>query len=333
MSTLSVAVPEPVRPIDPRTAPAAAVHRFCTLPNGLEIACQSAKETEHIYEDIFDHRVYLSNGVTLWDGATVFDVGGNIGLFTVFVHHTYRDVATYTFEPAPPLFEILRFNAARHGGDCKLFHCGVGARRRTAELTFYPFSSGMSSFYGNAEEEREVLRIVLENQRRAGHGEIDAVLADADQFLDARFTESRFTCPIVPLSEVIRDQGVEAIDLLKIDVQKSELDVLYGLEPRDWPKVRQIAMEVHDLDGQLEVARELLAERGFNVVVEQDALYRGSVMFNLFAVRKDLYQRLVGRAPVLSAGAASAATEARGAARSSRSKEAFARLRGQRRER
>lgn len=313
-----------VEPIDPKTVPTPAVQRFCTLPNGLEIACQSIKETEHIYEDIFGHRVYLSNGLTLWDGAVVFDVGGNIGLFTVFVHQNFREVVTYTFEPAPPLFDILTYNTARHGGTCKFFPCGVSARPGTATLTFYPYSSGMSSFYGNEAEEKEVLRVVLENQRRAGHAEVDTVLGDSEGFLDARFTSVSFECPLVPLSHIIRQEGVARIDLLKIDVQKSELDVLRGLSPEDWPKVRQIAMEVHDLDGQLAVARGLLEEKGFGVVIEQDPLYRGSVMYNLFAVRKDLYRQLGGRG---------AGAPARGTERSQRSQAAFARLRGQRRER
>ena len=315
-----------VLPVDPKAVATPAVQRFCTLPNGLEIACQSAKETEHIYEDIFDHRVYLSNGITLWDGATVFDVGGNIGLFTVFLHQTFRDVVTYTFEPAPPLFETLTWNTARYGGTCKLFPCGVSDRPRTARLTFYPYSSGMSSFYGNEAEEKEVLRVVLENQRRTGHAEVDTVLGISEEFLDARFTQVSFDCPLVPLSQVIRQEGVERIDLLKIDVQKSELDVLRGLASEDWPKIRQIAMEVHDLDGQLAVVRGLLEEHGFSVVAEQDPLYRGSVMYNLFAVQRDLYRQLAGRG-------ADAPVRTQTADRSQRSKAAFARLRGQRKDR
>lgn len=307
-----------IAPIDPKAAPPPAVQRFCTLPNGLEIACQSAKETEHIYEDIFDHRVYLSNGITLRDGACVFDVGGNIGLFTVYLHQTFRDLTTYTFEPAPPLFEILRYNTARHGGRCKLFPCGISDRFGTATLTFYPYSSGMSSFYGNQEEEKEVLRTVLENQSGAGYEGVDTVLRMSDEFLDARFTSESFDCPLVPLSEIIRQEKVEAIDLLKIDVQKSEVDVLRGIAPEDWPKIRQIAMEVHDLDGQLGLVRSLLEGQGFHVHAEQDPLYVRSVMFNLYAVRRDLYQ---GHARLA------------GADRSQKSKAAFARFRGQRRER
>lgn len=313
-----------VAAIDPKTVPTPAVQRFCTLPNGLEIACQSAKETEHIYDDIFIQRVYLSHGITLWDGATVFDVGGNIGLFTVFVHQCFRDVVSYTFEPAPPIFEILTYNTARHGGSCKLFPCGVSDSAKTAALTFYPYSSGMSSFYGDVEEEKDVLRRILENQTKAGDGEAATFATDPEEFLDARLTRVEVERPLLPLSEIIRQEGVETIDLLKIDVQKSELDVLYGLEAADWPKVRQIAIEVHDLDGQLDAARQLLAEQGFNVVVVQDPLYAGSVMYNLFAVRKDLYRSLGGaRAEVMPPAGPTAGDPRR--------RQAFARFRQQRR--
>ena len=319
-----------VLPIDPKVVPPPpppTVQRFVVLPNGLEVACQSARETDHIFEDIFEHRVYLSHGITLWDGATVFDVGGNIGLFTVFLHQTFRDLTTYTFEPAPPLFQILHANAARHGaaGRSKLFPCGVSDRFGTAALTFYPYSSGMSSFYADQQEERDVLRAILENQQSAGDGEAAAMLQRSEDFLDARLTSVTYECPLLPLSQIIRQEGVATIDLLKIDVQKSEIDVLRGLAPEDWPKVRQIAMEVHDLDGQLALVQDLLAQKGFNVVTEQDPLYRGSVMYNLYAVQKGLYQRLAGGAA--SAGPATAVP------RSQLSKAAFARLRDQRKAR
>lgn len=293
MSVESQSAPT-VTAVNPLATDSPMPNRFFTLPDGSEIACQSQSEAEHMYEDLFVHRIYLSHGITLWDGATVVDVGGNIGLFTLFVHRHYRDARTYTFEPAPPLFEILTWNVGRCGGDARLYNCGVSDRSGTASLTFYPYSSGMSSFHGDEQEEKDVLRRILENQRKAGEKEIDRLLPLADDFLDARFTKERFDCPLVPLSLVIRQEGLERIDLLKIDVQKSELQVLGGIDGRDWPKIRQIVMEVHDLDGQLRTAVEVLEDKGFVVVVDQDPLYVGSVMYNLFAVHDSLY-RSTGR--------------------------------------
>ena len=190
----------------------------------------------------------------------------------------------------------------------------------------------MSSFYGDQEEEKDVLRIILANQEEAGDEEADG-LAASEEFLDARFTEVHFECPLVPLSQIIRQEGVETIDLIKLDVQKSELDVLRGLGAEDWAKVRQIAMEVHDLDGELEIVKALLAEHGFNVVVEQDPLYIGSVMYNLFAVRKNLYQELArgaAKTPASTGKAAAAkasATKTQRPQQQRRAQKAFARFR------
>jgi FkbM family methyltransferase len=46
--------------------------------------------------------------------------------------------------------------------------------------------------------------------------------------------------------EVIREGRVGRIDFLKIDVQKSEFDVLAGTDEADWPKIRQLVIEVQD---------------------------------------------------------------------------------------
>jgi len=111
------------------------------------------------------------------------------------------------------------------------------------------------------------------------------LMRHAEDFLEERFRSEIFDCRLRPLSEVIQEQGIERIDLLKVDVQKSELDVLSGIEAADWPKIKQIVIEVHDLGGRLNKITSLLKQRGFNVKIEQDAMYEGSVLYNLFATK------------------------------------------------
>jgi hypothetical protein len=73
--------------------------------------------------------------------------------------------------------------------------------------------------------------------------------------------------------------------LLKIDVQKAELEVLLGIDSGDWPKIAQVAAEVHDIDGRVRAFVGLLESRGFQTTVHQDELYRGSNTFNVYATR------------------------------------------------
>ncbi|MEW2086939.1 FkbM family methyltransferase [Streptomyces sp. NPDC005283] len=257
-----------------------------TLPNGLEISHQNEAETRHFYEDIFDHRTYAKNGISIPDGATVVDVGGNIGLFTLFSHYEAKDVRVFTFEPAPPLFKILSQNVAEHGVDARLFNIGISDTETEANFTFYPRSSGMSSFHPDADEEKHNLRTIIANQQRAGATEGGDQLATyADELIDVRFEAIEFTARLRPLSDVIREQNIERIDLIKIDVQKSERQVIDGIADEDWPKIQQMVLEAHDADGEVARLVQLLQDRGFTATAEQDELYVGTDIHNIYAVR------------------------------------------------
>ncbi|MFF8617552.1 FkbM family methyltransferase [Streptomyces sp. NPDC015350] len=256
-----------------------------TLPNGLTVSHQNEAETRHFYEDIFDHRTYAKNGISIPDGATVVDVGGNIGLFTLFAHYEAKDVRVFTFEPAPPMFELLGQNVAEHGVDAKLFNIGISDAEAQADFTFYPRSSGMSSFHPDEEEEKHNLRTIIANQQKTEADAEVAELVSGDELLDVRFEAIEFTATLRPLSAVIREQGIERIDLIKIDVQKSERQVIDGIADEDWPKIQQMVLEAHDADGEVGRLVELLENRGFTVRAEQDELYVGTDIHNIYAVR------------------------------------------------
>jgi FkbM family methyltransferase len=267
----------------------APVRRF-TLPNGLEVAYQSKAELLQFYDDIFVKRVYTSHGINLTGASCVFDVGGNIGLFTVFVAHHFPEARVFSFEPAPPLFAVLSANAAPYGSRVSLFNCGLLRQAGSADLTFYPHSSGMSSFYPNEREEKAALRTLIHNLNQGelaqGKEGIADILRYEDELVEQRFKRETWTCPLRTLSDVIREQGVARIDLLKVDVEKSEMDVLAGLAEEDWGKVEQAVLEVHDLGDRLQEVSALFRSHGFTVTLEQEELYRGSDRWNVYALRE-----------------------------------------------
>jgi FkbM family methyltransferase len=256
-----------------------------TLPNGLTIEHFNEVETAHFYEDIFAHRSYVKHGITLGEKPCVFDVGGNIGLFSLFILTEFPDARVYTFEPAPPNYELLCKNTRDHQDRIQLFNCGLSDARREAKFTFYPYSTGMSSFYGDRSEEQDVLLGIMRNQIKRGEKQIEELIPRFDELSEQRFTSRSFVCNLTTLSSIVEKHAVERIDLVKIDVQKAELDVLRGVEERHWPRIRQIVMEVHDLKGQKDEVVELLANHGYEVHVEQDDLYQGTVIYNVYAVR------------------------------------------------
>ncbi|HKG15723.1 MAG TPA: amino acid adenylation domain-containing protein [Pyrinomonadaceae bacterium] len=270
-------------------------HARYRLPNGITIAHHSRNDTEYLYEEIFKDRIYLRHGVGMSDGACVFDVGANIGLFTLFVSRHYPNARVFAFEPVGPIYGTLAVNARLYAAGARLFDHGLSDAEKTEAFAYYPEYAARSGVmaYADPENEVEVIKTFLHNKQRGGDAEAVKVLEAADELLEGVFDSVALECRLRRLSDVIREEGVERIDLLKVDVQRAELDVLMGLDEEDWPKIQQVVMEVHDAEGAASEGRvakilALLEEHGFEAVAEQDELLRGTDRFNLYARRAGL---------------------------------------------
>ena len=108
------------------------------LPNGAAVAQLNKNETDYIYQEIFERQAYLRHGITIKDGDCIFDVGANIGLFTVFANKVAKQPRVYSFEPNPAVYEILHANAALYGSDVRVFNCGLSNEAKRTPFTFFP---------------------------------------------------------------------------------------------------------------------------------------------------------------------------------------------------
>jgi len=271
-----------------KSAPVVSGRDRYQLPNNLAVAQQNKHETDFFYQQIFVDQTNFKHGITLHDGACVFDVGANIGMFTLFVQQLFKNVKVYAFEPIPAIYEALRINVSLYGDGVRLFECGLADETKQAEFTFYPNSSSQSGRYADETDEREVLRSIINHIKpRSETGENDATaIADyVDAVVERRVSGEKVVCQLRTLSEVIRAEGIERIDLLKIDVEKSEADVLAGIADADWPKIQQLVIEAHDVEGKLARLLSLLRARGYRVVAEQDDYLKGSSLHNVYATR------------------------------------------------
>jgi phthiocerol/phenolphthiocerol synthesis type-I polyketide synthase E len=256
------------------------------LPGGRRVVAQNPMELHHFYEDIFEKKVYAKNGITLSDSSTILDIGANVGLFTIFVQERWPGAQVFCFEPSPPTYRILCKNTVCFGPRVKRFNMGLSVAEGEAELTFYPNSSGMSSFHADEKEEREALTAILENEAERGDAEVRDLMEYLDDYLTVRLRAETYLCPLSTVSRVLSEEGIESIDLMKMDVQKAEWEILQGIAEEDWPKIRQIVMEIHDLEDRVRKVTELLESKGFSVIAEQDRLYSGSAVYNLYAIRQ-----------------------------------------------
>ncbi len=267
------------------------------LPNGMKIFYLREDEVKFLYGQV---QGYCKNGIELHEGDIVFDVGANIGLFTLWVDQMCnKNVSVYAFEPIPAIFEVLQRNAQRFGSNnLKVFPYGLSQESKNVTFAYYPNATGLSTAYPDVSKlERDKFKqAILRNLENAPTSIrwlrwlrwlppfLRPILLDWK--IEKAFQIEQVTCQLRTVSEIVRENNIQRIDLLKVDVEKSELDVLLGIERQDWSKIKQVFVEVDDWGCCGEKITSLLKKHGLSqIIIEQELMMKGSNMFNLYAVR------------------------------------------------
>jgi FkbM family methyltransferase len=226
--------------------------KLVTFPDGFKCYTHtSIEETELIYNEIYIKQEYLRHGLTLEDVSCVFDVGANIGVFTLFVKSRNPRAVIHAFEPIRDTYDVLRLNVELHQlTEVHTHNVALGsqtAAQRT--FTYYPNMAGSSTATPTI---KKAQRQLMED----GAGK-----ALTDFFFES---ETRIA-PVQTLSSFLDEQDIPAVGFLKIDVEGDELAVLQGIAGKHASRIRQIVLEAHTP----EIAQEtcaFLTHMGFKVV-------------------------------------------------------------------
>ena len=227
--------------------------------------------------EIVGERTYLRHGVDVRAGDVVLDVGANVGVAAAFFAAECSAGLVHCFEPVTPIYSLLRQNL-RSFPACVAHNYGLGSAAGRMPITYYPHADAMSSLYADPNEDRARVRTYLINSGRSPD--------EVDRQLDGRYDTITLSCELRVLSSVLREESLERVDLLKIDVEKAELDVLGGIRGDDWSRIKQVVAEVHDEHGRSTTIARMLSNHGFSVTTEQDPLWRGTAMRMLYATRQ-----------------------------------------------
>jgi FkbM family methyltransferase len=271
------------------------------LPNGLTLETSSSREGAFLLSELFERDSYTRHGIDLADGATVMDVGANVGAFSVSLAQRYRNLRLVLFEPIPDTFTLLQRNADRLLTNARVTLVNAGVSSAPGRVTFHvPPESTMATAYptSHAAAPRGGEKPGLETWVRAGLEDFrqarqirPRVAAAIERGLEyrvlrpiifaailvavgvssiaGRIRTKHVECELTTISAAMLEYGVTTIDLAKIDVEGAEWAVLEGIHEADWPHIRQLALEVHDVDGRVARMRELLESKGYRVVVDE----------------------------------------------------------------
>lgn len=172
---------------------------------GFEINYNRLDSLTHVLREIFiDFSYFVKLGK---DSPVIFDIGSNIGIATLFFKRMYPGSVVYSFEPDPDTFNILMNNIKKNNlKDVFVINAGISNFHGKTKLYVPYWSNGSSSIF------REKIDIEMGYAKQCfaypgpGIGE----------------KEIR----VMRGSEFIKENGIEHIDLMKIDAEGAEADII-----------------------------------------------------------------------------------------------------------
>ncbi|HEX9667446.1 MAG TPA: FkbM family methyltransferase [Thermodesulfobacteriota bacterium] len=267
------------------------------------------RELIFIYKEIFENREYIQHGIELKPGNIVFDIGAHNGLFTLFVNKECdNDVTIFAFEPLKSNYQILEKNLSLYGlnkrNNIKLFNLGLTHTEGPKEATFSYSKrwTGTATMKSDFLQEKIMLAkrnpdliMKLVKQKHPIMYILSLPLSPIRSWIISKFADFHISrmfqvqCKLTTLSNICREYSIPRIDLLKIDVEGAELDVLRGIEEEDWPRIKQIVMEIHYVENLRDEIKKLLHSKGFNrievVEAEWSKISMSEYIFYMYARR------------------------------------------------
>ena len=143
----------------------------------------------------------------------IFDIGGNIGITSIYLASLFPEALIYAFEPLQENFEILKKNTIQFK-NIEVFNFGLGSKNGSFKL----YLSDDKENYGGVSFYSEV---------------------------EGNMSESYTECEVKNVNDVIQDLGITSVDLIKIDTEGGEYDILTSFKHEFLKKTSWITGELH----------------------------------------------------------------------------------------
>jgi len=209
------------------------------LRNGLRLTLRPGTSDFRIVREIMVWREYVRPGFELASTNTVVDIGAQIGIFSSYAAKAVPRGRVLSFEPHPDNYRLLEQNRQLNSfANMMTFNRAVAETAGKHEFFASAFNTGGHSLY---EQPGAAVRFEVETVR---------------------------------LEDVLKQQGIVAIDYLKIDCEGAEVEILRSLSVDLLHRVERIVMEVHtEIDATEAGLAGWLKQFGFKVNVEGSMVY------------------------------------------------------------
>ena len=191
---------------------------------------------------------YKRKNFEINEGDVIIDVGGHIGLFSLYATQFCKNGQIFTFEPMVENFDLLSENIKLNNLDnIKIFNLAVSNSNSSVKLYL--------------------------NQDDAGH---------------SMFSKSSKSVTVnsISLQQIFDNNNIEYCDFLKLDCEGSEYEIIKNLPATYFKKIKKMIIEYHMADTNPELLDELISVlKSQNYTLETKTLFK-DIGF-LYAIRSN----------------------------------------------
>lgn len=208
------------------------------MRNGLNLKVRTGGFDSYVIRDMYIEKPYYDPEPS-GEVYTVIDCGAHVGVWTTRAANADRGkIRVFAYEPFPDNFRLLADNVESNGlENVEIFQLAVGG------------SAGKRKFYlsDRADDSHSLLV-----------GEGDSIEVG-----------------VTTLADIIEDNSIGRVDLLKLDVEGSEYEILLNLDRKYFDIIERVTLEYHEHPdfGEDDLAG-LFKGRGFIVERPANPLHR-----------------------------------------------------------
>ena len=175
----------------------------------------------------------------------IFDIGGNIGLYTLYLNSNYDNLEIHVFEPAPTIYSYLNHNVTsnkKNSNDITLNCLGLSDTETEREINYFPKVSGLTTLDNDLKNRiNETIELKYRNAK------CPWLFKQFLRLLAGYYYKSiKEPVKLIRLSDYINSHNIDCIDIVKIDVEGHELNVLKGIEDDHFAIINSFIIEIEN---------------------------------------------------------------------------------------
>lgn len=211
-------------------------HVILETRSGLKIKIRTNSTDIMAFTHVWLIEEYSNPGFDLHESDTIVDIGGHIGLFTLFASQFCKNGKIYCFEPVKENYDLLLSNVTLNN------------------------LSNVSAFNVAVTDKTSTVKIFL-NKDDSGHSMFSH---------DLNSVEVKSTT----LKSIFDENNITTCDFIKMDCEGAEYDIINSLPQEYFKKIKKMIIEYHMADKKPELLENLISKlQALSFAVKKKTLF------------------------------------------------------------